>query len=183
MLTCLLTVIACNFLECWGELIGIAVVIGVAILAWRQHRKIAARRGTLDFLLKNEVDNEGWRETRHKVRQILDPNGEQLRRVLCPQSAKDWSDRFMVGAFLSRYEFIAVAIKYKAMDEAIYKEWNGPAYVRMWNRAKQYIERRRCGKASRKTSRKTRYIHFQRLAEKWEKEFPEDSTVKCSPPD
>ena len=31
----------------------------------------------------------------------------------------------MVGACLSRNEFIAVAIKYKAMDEAIYKEWPG----------------------------------------------------------
>ena len=175
MSTSPLTVIACNFLE----LIGIVVVIVAAILAWRQHRKIAAQRGTLDFLLKNEVDNKGWRETRHKVRQILDPNGEQLRRVLCPQSAEDWSNRFMVGAFLSRYEFIAVAIKYKAMDEAIYKEWNGRAYVRMWDRAKQYIKERRYGKASRKT----RYIHFQRLAEKWEKEFSADSTVKCSPPD
>ena len=138
----------CSFVKCWGELTGIAVVIGGAIVAWRQHRKIAAQRGTLDFLLKNEVDNKDWRETRHKVRQLLDPNGEQLRKVLCPQSARDWSDRFMVGAFLSRYEFIAVAIKYKTMDEAIYKEWNGRAYVRTWKRAKEYIEGRRSVKAN-----------------------------------
>ena len=157
--------IACSFLECWGVLIGTAAVIGVAILAWRQHRKIAAQRGTLDFLLKYEVDNKDWRETRRKVRQILDPKGEQLSRVVCPQSAEDWSDRFVVGACLSRYEFIAVAIKYKAMDEAIYKEWNGTAYVAMWKRAKEYIEKRRCKKARGKT----RYIHFQRLAEKWDK--------------
>ena len=84
----------------------------------------------------------------------------------------------MIGACLSRYEFIAVAIKYKAMDEAIYKEWNGPAYVGMWKRAEKYIEKRRCKKARGKT----RYIHFQRLAEKWDKEFPADSTGKCSLP-
>ena len=46
----------CSFVKCWGELTGIAVVIGGAIVVWRQHRKIAAQRGTLDFLLKNAME-------------------------------------------------------------------------------------------------------------------------------
>ena len=103
-----------------------------AAIAWWQHRKLAAKKGTLDFLLNNEVNNRDWRETRRKVREILN---WRLDAVLDPKSAADWDDRFLVGAFLSRYEFIAVAIKHKTMDESIYREWNGRAYVRTWKNA------------------------------------------------
>ena len=151
---------------CWTQLIGPVTVLAVAAVGWCLHRKIAARRGTLEFLLKNEVDNKEWRSTRRKVRQILNPEGDSFGKVVNPNSDEDWEGRFTVGAFLSRYEFIAVAIKHKAMDETTYKDWSGRSYVRAWTRAKPYIEKRRKG-----NSRRTRYIEFEKLAAKWDKEF------------
>lgn len=145
-------------------LVDPAILVLAAFVAWCQHRKIAAQKGTLEFLLKYEVDNAEWRKTRDKVRKILK---DQLKEVVDPKSESDRNNRYMVGAFLSRYEFIAVAIKYRAMDETIYKTHNGPAYVRTWRTAESYIEERR--KAA--TDRNTRYENFGELAAKWAKEL------------
>ena len=143
---------------------GPVAIVLAAVVAWCYHRRLAAKKGALDFLLKNEIDNREWRETRRKVREILD---KRLPNVLCPQSQGDWDDRHVVGTLLSRYEFIAIAIRYKTMDEAIYRQWNGRAYVRMWSRAEKYILARRAAAGDRGSSR---YFHFEKLAKKWGKD-------------
>ena len=145
----------------WLSLAGPMVLVLTALIAWRQHRKIAAQKGALDFLLKYEVDNADWRKTRRTVRMIFE-NKEKLDKILNPESDSDWNDRFMVGAFLSRYEFIAVAIQCKAMDGKIYRTHNGPAYIRTWSRAETYIAKRR-----RASGAFTEYCNFERLAKKW----------------
>lgn len=157
----------CKYIKCSGiDLIGPVVIILAAVIAWCQHRRIAAKRATLDFLLKYEVGNREWREMRLMVREILDDK-ERSRAILHPQALIDCNhrgrnDRLMVGTFLSHCEFIAVAIRHKTMHGGIYKEWNGPGYVRMYDRAEKYIDTRR-----RSHDTRNRYKNFENLANKW----------------
>ena len=137
------------------RLIGPAVIVLAATIAWHQHRKLAAQRGTLDFLLRNEVDNVVWRRTRRKAYELLKASGP-----------KSDDEKLMVRAFLSRYEFIAVAIKHRVMDETIYWEWNGRTYVGTWLTAEEYIIKRR-----RARGKTTVYSEFEKLAKKWEQKL------------
>lgn len=152
----------CSFVQkCNMDLIGPIAIILAAYIAWRQHRRIAARRGTLDFILKNEVGNREWREMRLNVREIMGDD-DRLEAILNPRTEVARSERLMVGTFLSHCEFIAVAVKHETMDEKIYKEWNGPGYVRIFDRARKYIVKRR-----KVPDGRTRYCNFEELADKW----------------
>lgn len=145
------------------DLISTGLLIFAVGVGWFIQRRISAQKGTLDYVLQCEVGNVEFRRRRQKVRQILGSK-EDMEKVVHPQDAADWENRFLVGAFLSHFEFIAASIKNKTMDEKTYRDWNGSAYVSAWNKSKEYISRRRC--AGRKPNR---YVLFEKYAERWDK--------------
>ena len=148
------------------EFISPGAIIIAAFIGWCIQRKLAARKATLGFVLKQEVGNMKWRKTRREVYQILDSK-EEMEGVISPKDDEAWERRFMIGSFLSGFEFIGAAIKNKTMDEKSYVDWNGSAYVSAWKKSKTYICRRRC--VSKKPDK---YALFEEYAKKWEKLIP-----------
>ena len=145
------------------ELIGFVAILLAAFFAWCNQRRISARKGTLDFVLKHEVGNMEWRETRRRVWQILGSK-EEMEKVVNPKDDEAWQKRFLIGSFLSHFEFVGAAIKNKVMDEKSYMAWNGSGYVSAWKKSKEYIYRRRC--ASKKPDK---YARLEEYAKKWDK--------------
>ena len=64
--------------------------------------------------------------------------------------------------FLNHNEFVALAIKNRAMDERLYKEWRGTAIVNVWNSVSTYVHSRRT-----KIGQAKMYTELEWLAKKW----------------
>lgn len=136
------------------------VLAGSAIAAWLYHRKISIKRSTVDFVLRAELGNS---ELRAATKEFggLHRSGS-LESIAHSTKQEDRQKAVIVSAFLNHFEFVAIAIKEKAMDESIYKQWNRTTYVNTWARAEPYIRARRIA-----NNQHTMYIEFERLARKW----------------
>lgn len=145
-------------------LLGPLTILLSALAAWLYHRRISARRNTFDFIASNEVNNAEWGNQRSSFFKLAQ-SGELLNLVN-PQNPRDNDQReksIQVSLFLSHFEFVAVTIKNKAMDEKIYKEWYKTVYVNTWKRSEAYIVARR-----NQTDQHSIYVEFEQLAKKWQ---------------
>ena len=146
------------------RLTTLVAIIITAMMAWYYNRRIAARRATLDFILKAELNVE-WRKLRHRARELL--ASSEIRNIATASDAEYREKRFELGAYLSHHEFVAAAIENKTIDKELYEAWNRTGYASDWNKAEKYVRLRRCKKESSTGTQSTRYEHFEKLGQEW----------------
>lgn len=146
-------------------ILGPAAIIVSAAIAWLVHLWIATRRATFDFIANTEIGNSDYTSRRFLFVDVTSGDGQALLDLVNPSGTDQIDKSVKIAMYLGHCEFIAVAIKNKAMNETTYKDWNRSAYVRTWDNAKAYIVARR-----QKHNQPTLYEHFERLAEKWKEE-------------
>ena len=142
----------------------LAVITITAAMAWYYNRRIAARRATLDFILKAELNVE-WRELRHRARELL--ASSDLKEIASSSEEQYRQKRLELGAYLSHHEFIAAAIRNKTMDKNLYEAWNRTGYGSDWSKAKRYVCLGRSKKTSSTGMLSSRYEHFEKLGTEW----------------
>lgn len=146
------------------RLLTLGVLIATALMAWCYHRKIAARRATLDFIHKAELNVE-WRRLRHRARKLL--ASSDIDNIAKSSDEQCREKRFELGAYLSHHEFIAAAIRNKTMDKDLYEAWNRTGYASDWKKAEKYVYLRRNRKRCSTGTQSTRYEHFEELGKEW----------------
>lgn len=131
-----------------------------AVIAWR----ISVHRATFSFIASHEADNDEWRKIRRRFTEIAskDNHAEYLMSLLDPSTDEEWADRIVVASLLSHFEAVAVAIRHWTLSGRIYKDWNRSNFVRAWEKTESFVMETR-----KKTGRKSTWIHFERLAKKW----------------
>ena len=136
-------------------------ILVTAVFAWLYHRRISAKRATLEFAARAELGNPAWLAGRIRFGELTNGWTNSLAK---PQNQVA-EDVPKIVLYLNHCELVAVAIHQKAMDEAMYKLCGRTAYLQTWKLAKGYIKERR-----RTPGHETLYENFGRLAEKWERE-------------
>lgn len=134
-------------------LLSPAAILVAAGLAWKFHRKIAARDATLRFIAEKEIHNEQWLAARAAVYRYTESGSF---------TGQD-SDKASLALVLRHYELVAVAIRNKSIDTETYKLWNLTSYVNTWKRVASYVHSRR-----QKTGQQTMYCEFESLATEWD---------------
>ena len=150
--------------DCLLTLATPLTILGTAVVAWRLQKRIALRRATIDFISRLEVGSREWREAKRLFAQMTSERDHPapLLKLIGPVQ---WDESLVIASFLGHFEAVAVAIKHKAISEAIYKEWNRGSYIRAWEKAEPYVEALRDARKRPKI-----YRSFQDLAEKWREE-------------
>ena len=139
-------------------------ILGTAIVAWQVQKRIALRRATIDFISRLEVGSREWREAKRLFAMVTsDPKQDRLLDLL--DDSDRWEDVLVIASLLGHFEAVAVAIRYKAISEPIYKEWNRGSYIAAWQKSRCYVEKLR-----KRKDRPMIYRNFQDLAEKWTQE-------------
>ena len=143
-------------------LLSPAAIILSALLAWLYHRRISARRATLKFVAQSEIASPEWRGQRALFGSLASEGGQGLLNLVNPSNQDQIAQAVELAQYLNHCEFVAVAIKQKAMDEKTYKKWQRTAYVKTWEEAQAYVTARRL-----KRSQPSMYENFEALAKKW----------------
>lgn len=133
------------------SLLSPAAILVAAFVAWRKHRQIAAQDATLKFIAEWEIYNPEWHQARREFYKCA-------RDSNFPKDNQDPTFR-SVYLVLHHYELVALAIKNKALDEELYKQWSLTSFINNWNRAASYVHSRR-----QKSGQKTVYCEFESLA-------------------
>ena len=143
--------------------LGPIAIILAAWWAWRKQRRIAADRATIDFISRLEVGNREWKDAMSLFFDLTShpDHPTPLNKLLDPANPEEWERRLAIHSALSHFDAVAVAVRHKTINEAMYRDWNRETYVRVWQRAKAYITAReqRGGLAL--------YPNFQKLARRW----------------
>ena len=113
-----------------AHLVTPAAILISGVLAWLYHRRISARRATLDFVARTEVENPDWREIRALFGNLASGDGQGLLDLVNPSTDEQIEQSAKIAIYLGHCEFVAVAIQQHAMDEKTYKQWQHTAYVK-----------------------------------------------------
>ena len=144
-----------------GSALASIAVLVTAGIAWLYHRHISALRATLNFVTLTEIGDPSWRENRAVFLRLTSGDGSNLLGLTEPDE-NQIEKVTKVSRHLDHCEFVAVAIRKRAMHEKTYKLWQRTSYVDTWVKAQPYIVELR-----RKRNHETMYENFERLAEKW----------------
>ena len=147
------------------SLLAPAAILISGLLAWLYHRKISARRATLNFCAQAELNSKEWRENRELFFSLVAKGNQGLLDLVTKQSPDPYHIRYAsrIALYLNHFELVAAAIKERAMDERMYKILHQDEYVWTWKHAEAYIA------ASRhKASQPRMYENFEALAKKWD---------------
>lgn len=150
-----------------GNILTSVVVLLAAIVAWRVNQRIAARRATLDFILKSELSDGEWRRLRRRARELL--SARDLEKIARSSDGEYQEKRIELATYLGHHEFVAAAIHNKTMDKKLYEAWNRTGYGSDWDKAKAYVFLRRSSSRRRSSTGKqsSRYEHFEKLGKEW----------------
>lgn len=103
-----------------------AISVTVAYMAYRSTRKATRRRATLDMVMKTLMDNDvqaEYRKFRDLIRRHQDQEDEFNMATLANVDSVGNNDRNTVLQQLNIYELMALGIRRKLFDEALYKRW------------------------------------------------------------
>ena len=151
------------------ECITPVLILLTAFIGWRYHRRISAKRAALDFISKTESGSQAWLSLRQFFFERFPAAAPDFVNMLEREEVTEQEEEefFRVLEFLAHHELVAVAIEQDAMDENMYRDWNGLVYVKAWKNAKPFIEALRGTDPVGEES----YKHFQKVAERWGKKF------------
>ena len=145
---------------------ALAVVLIVAAATYLYTRLFWSKRAALDFILKYEVHDPEWTESR--ARAILFLKG--LSPDQCDDLACHWSDRALgttdleamghVFAWLNHLEVMAIAVLNRSLHRETYLLWMGEDLQEQWRVASPMVL------ALRQTNRGSDdlYLKYQTLA-------------------
>ncbi|GGD59558.1 DUF4760 domain-containing protein [Lacimicrobium alkaliphilum] len=127
-------------------------------------RKINRIRATIDIIQKSESEQfyinsyEAFIKVRDEQHSFLSLSVKEL-------SNADWirhaDKQDTVDIFLNHYEFVALGIKNKVLDEGIYKGWMRSTFVKHYTNAAAYIAYLQSG------SHPQFFCEYKKLALKW----------------
>lgn len=114
----------------------------VAFGAFSHARRVNRRRATLDMVLKTFVDPKG-QETYISFKNVMQrhKNGEIDILAFADPNCPPSDDRQTIRAQLNEYELIALGIKKKLFDEALYKLWFQDQFQRDYTSLEEFINK------------------------------------------
>lgn len=131
-----------------------------AVLVIRFNGRQARTQALINLLVLHKSDKDLIAATKQVYALGASANGTPLSALV----GSDTEERRTILNVLNTHEFIAVGIRTRAFDEAIYKEMQCSNVLKLWHAAEGFIiEMRKIdGKA-------TIFQDFERLACRWEK--------------
>lgn len=145
-------------LDAKTTILGISAI--VALFAVYRNSVISRRRATVDLVLHQKNDTELTR-----LNELINPLlvSNKITKY-SDDEHKDSDERAAILEILNNYEFIAVGIREKAFDRALYKRMNYSIVVRDWECFQPFIIDFR-----KKHATKTAFQEFEWLANKFRK--------------
>ena len=147
---------------CWSPIAGFLTALVAAILAWWRQRVISRRRAAIDYLVQTIIGSDEWFKLTTLFGNLTQDGGQALSKLVKPANEEDFKNALHVVMYLNQFELASVAIKNKAMDEKIYKDFLKTVFVESWDKAESYIVEKRSSH-----QQPTLYENFERLAVKW----------------
>lgn len=157
----------------FGENIGFWIQTGAivlsAIYAGRQVRLLriqtdqneiqAKRRATIDMVLDEKQDGN-LVAARKKFAELRDSNN--ITAFACKPESEHPDENSAILAILNNYEFMAIGIREKALDEAIYRRMKNSLVIRDWEALASYVLEMR-----KKHKNPKLFVEFEVLAGDW----------------
>jgi hypothetical protein len=145
-------------LDAKTNILGISAI--VALFAVYRNSVINRRRATVDLVLHQKNDTD-LADANKIINPLLKSNNITK---YSDDEYKDSDERAAILEILNNYEFIAVGIREKAFDLALYKRMKYSIVVRDWDCFKSFVYDLRQKKGS-----KTPFQEFEWLAKKFKK--------------
>jgi hypothetical protein len=127
------------------------ISVSIAGVAFLYTRRANRRRATLDMVMKTLLD-EGAQKQYRKFRDIVrkDKNADDSFKIisLTEEDQLDSEDRKTVLQQLNVYELMALGIRRKLFDEALYKRWYHNQFMTDYEGASDFISKLQEKKAS-----------------------------------
>lgn len=121
----------------WVVMLSTGVAALVAIWGIYTQRVIAARRATLDLILKFETDADVIAARKRFIELVKSTDG----LVAWVGADKEASEEVqMIRLVLNEYELIAIAIQRGILDFELYKRWFRSGVIRHWLHAKPFVD-------------------------------------------
>ena len=124
-------------------------------------RSVAKKRAAIDLILRSEtiefIEYQGVFDELIAKKELL--------TILSPRNGNDYEKRRKVRELLNHYELLAIAIETETIDEDFVKQYQRSTTIETWKNAEELIIEIR-----KRTENENAFIHFARLAEKWEKD-------------
>lgn len=149
----------------WSNVIQTAAIIitGIAaIVALHINSKLSRHRATISMLLAQRTD-ELLREAKKEMSKLHADTKISITSLAC-KGTEDDPRRQHVLVVLNNYEFIAVGVREKALDENVYKRAHYSNLMKDWNAVKPFVTELRT-----QTGRPTLFQEFEHLHDKWKK--------------
>lgn len=149
-----------------GEWISIiqtaAIVITgiVAVATLKNNSKLSRHRATIELLLAQRTDERLY-EAKQAMSALHHDTQTSITALACKGMEKD-ENRQHVLTVLNNYEFIAVGIREKALDENVYKRAQYSTVIRDWKATKAFIMELRS-----QNNIPTLFQEFEFLYNKW----------------
>lgn len=158
-----------GFWDCTFYLFGLSafrncvVLVGVlvAVISVLSARSIARKKQSADLLFDSRDDKE-LVEGLRTLAKLHDDSGVNIRSFALKANV-DTEAAKAIRYVLNHYEYVSVGVQSGIYDEAMLKEGSYNTVVRLYQRAKPYIESVR-----EVNGRPTIYQEFQWLAKRWE---------------
>lgn len=146
--------------ESWGFWLQtgaffLSALAAVAVIYY--NGKQARIRALIDLIVQQKMDGELIEATRRVY--ALRANGGPLSA----HADKDSQERKDILRVLNNQEFIAVGVRLKAFDEAVYKQMQCTNVLRLWDASRGFIHEVR-----RADSKETIFQDFEKLACRWQ---------------
>jgi len=147
----------------WSDIIqttAIAITGIVAVFAIRSNAKMSRHRATIDLLLSQRTDINLSKAKKTMTRLHSDPSSS-ITALACKGKESD-EDRHHVLTILNNYEFIALGIREKALDEDVYKRAHYSMLMRDWRATQAFITEFRT-----QNNTPTTFQEFEYLYKRW----------------
>ncbi|MDF7776653.1 DUF4760 domain-containing protein [Sphingomonas sp. AOB5] len=136
----------------------------------RAQIRIARRKATFDVII-NVEKTASYMLLNRRFSELRRSGG--IKHICHPDTGTLHEDRTVLIEYLNHYEVVALGIRRKLLDPAVYRKWMGGAFVRDWNAAADFVERERWrlhSNIGRWRYDATTYENFEWLACLWSKD-------------
>ncbi len=120
---------------------------------------MARLKATLDLI--EGTESKEYYQKRYEAFRSFRKDPDFQAKVLGDQGSAE--KRILCYDFLNHYELVAISCREGLIDEAFYRHWMGPNFVRDWNAAAPIIVLARDGEAGTPEA----YVSFEALAVAW----------------
>jgi len=145
----------------WIQSGAIFSAIAAALLTTKSSEKSSRHRATIDLIL-NQQNDEKLNNAKKAITRIRSQNNHSFATYASPKNEDETEELNHILAILNHHEFASLAIREKAIDDAVYKRAFYSQIIKDWESFEGLITELR-----RQKQRPTLFQEFETLRNRW----------------